>query len=368
MRKDEAPYPTRLRYEAGRVRDAPRECHVSVRGLADISRYEIRCPFPLSTNATMMHKPNTTTEPVLFPLLQRITEDDVTSACGDRSPVFVCDFYVEGAERWEHIAGGWRSQALVNIDHHAPVRRMEQRITSTMLAAEYVAAHGAPDRSHPVVIHHLDCDSMLSSAIMLGRVAPAPELLQASQCADHTGEANPIADLLQALDEPREGNRTIDDYRASYRAFVRLLAGLPPEADVAEALAARLRRRDQAARLVESGRMNRCGPVAWIHLDEETDGAMFVPLVPDAAVLLVISAHPAIPDHFIVKTRLGNAAADGTSLHRLGIDAFDPAFGGRWNAGSNRRGHGTALSPAVYAERFAEHVGDLLAVTPSGTT
>ena len=52
--------------------------------------------------------------------------------------------------------------------------------------------------------------------------------------------------------------------------------------------------------------------------------------------------------------RLGLAAPAGFSLHALKTDDFDPDYGGRWNAGSNKRGRvGTLLSPETYAANLA---------------
>ena len=57
-----------------------------------------------------------------------------------------------------------------------------------------------------------------------------------------------------------------------------------------------------------------------------------------------------------MKIRLGMAAAAGCSLQRLGIVSFAPAFGGRWNAGSNKRGDGTDIAPADYAANIADEL------------
>jgi hypothetical protein len=51
--------------------------------------------------------------------------------------------------------------------------------------------------------------------------------------------------------------------------------------------------------------------------------------------------------------RLGPAASPGMSLDYLNIPAFDKAYGGRWNAGSNNRNGGTELSPEEYARNLS---------------
>ena len=42
------------------------------------------------------------------------------------------------------------------------------------------------------------------------------------------------------------------------------------------------------------------------------------------------------------------------SLQQLGIHEFDPAYGGRWNAGSNNRSGGTPMSSEEYRHRLAD--------------
>jgi hypothetical protein len=42
----------------------------------------------------------------------------------------------------------------------------------------------------------------------------------------------------------------------------------------------------------------------------------------------------------------------GFTLHSLGIQLWNPGFGGRWNAGSNKRGGGTTIEPRDYANRL----------------
>jgi hypothetical protein len=51
-----------------------------------------------------------------------------------------------------------------------------------------------------------------------------------------------------------------------------------------------------------------------------------------------------------MKLRLGAGAPEGFTLHDLHMTELDPAYGGRWNAGSNARAGGTAIPPERYAE------------------
>ena len=53
------------------------------------------------------------------------------------------------------------------------------------------------------------------------------------------------------------------------------------------------------------------------------------------------------------KMRLGLGAPEGVSLHDLRSKRFDPAFAGRWNAGSNARNGGTDMKPDDYIQNVA---------------
>jgi hypothetical protein len=61
------------------------------------------------------------------------------------------------------------------------------------------------------------------------------------------------------------------------------------------------------------------------------------------------------------KLRLGLAAPPGLSLHDLRIEEFDSAFGGRWNAGANRRAGGTTLPMDAYAAALEQRLTRALA-------
>jgi hypothetical protein len=127
---------------------------------------------------------------------------------------------VSGAERWDSVPGGYADGRIVNVDHHAPTSRMAQPISSTNLALERVRAVGLPSGDTRLVITHTDCDSVLTAGILSGRLDAEDRYGDAAIAADHTGEPNEIADLLQALD----GRRDVELSLASLAAHE---AGLP---------------------------------------------------------------------------------------------------------------------------------------------
>ncbi|HEX7979639.1 MAG TPA: hypothetical protein VF461_13615 [Gemmatimonadaceae bacterium] len=294
--------------------------------------------------------------PTIAPLRPHTSTEELDELCPGREEIFACDFYVTGAEYGEIEPGGLRLGRILNVDHHAPVAHMEAEITSTMLAAQYLNAGGEVDPAASVVIHHTDCDSMLSSAMMLGILPPDPDLVNASVCADHTGAAHPVADLLQALDDGRGGTRTIEQYATSLRNLRALLNREPLEDEAVAALARRARRRAAAMALVDARSFD-IDPerlVAFAVSEGSIDSAFFPAQLRHVAVIMV--AHRRDDTRWTVKLRLGGRQVPGLTLHALGVTDWDPWFGGRWNAGSNGRGGGTSLRPRDYAERLRERV------------
>ncbi|HST61155.1 MAG TPA: hypothetical protein VLK84_20805, partial [Longimicrobium sp.] len=282
----------------------------------------------------------------LLPTVSPMLAETVLSvaAAGD---IIACDFYVQGAERGEEIPGGYRLGRLLNVDHHAPTARMSRIVSSTNLAVAQLAA--APPQRATVVLNHGDCDSVLSGAIMAGLLAPDPRYEAAAIAADHTGEANPIADLLQALDPLR-------DLQFSLSSLDALEQGHPPEPIVRERLRNREMERRKAEQYVQEGRFHQAGRLAWAVLDDKVDPIFFPALLPDAWTILLAVPMPEHPGRWEAKLRLGMSAPPGATLHDLAIRAFDPAFGGRWNAGSNRRAGGTAIRVEEYAAALQERM------------
>lgn len=288
--------------------------------------------------------------PIFVPLRPYTEPEALERLCPGAETIFACDFYVTGAEHGIEEKGGFRIGRILNVDHHAPHSRMERPITSTELAYDHLTAGAHADPASCVVIHHTDCDSILSSAMLLGLLPADPVLVAASIAADHTGEENAIADLLQALDEGRRGDRTVEQYLESLHAVENLCAGRPLGDTATEALTHRRARRNLAQEL--KSRFDLRDGVALAISDRSIDSAFFPALVPEAAVIMVVSPNVANPDRWTVKLRLGKSAPPGLTLHSLRITDWDPQYGGRWNAGSDGRGGGTDIESALYASRL----------------
>jgi hypothetical protein len=285
----------------------------------------------------------------LIPLMPSVPPAVLATVPGHT--LFVCDSYVEGVEHGEDVEAGYRLGRVINVDHHAPTARMARTVSSANLAIAHVRQCGAATPADAVVITHTDCDSVLSSAIVAGLLPPEDRYGAAAIAADHTGAADDIADLLQALDERR-------DLALSLSSLARLEGRDPQplEADVAAVLAARRRHRDDARAAVAAGRLAMLGPVAFGEFDTMLDGEFFPALVPDATVVVIACPMPDTSGRRQIKIRLGQAAPAGFSLHDLRLREFDPVYGGRWNAASNRRGGGTTIDAGRYAAEVRRRV------------
>jgi hypothetical protein len=286
----------------------------------------------------------------LLPLTKELTPDAVRSRFPS-GPVYVCDAYVSGVENGNELPYGYELDGIVNIDHHAPTQAMMRTVSSGNLALEFLQHHGPLTGAERVVIHHLDCDSFVSSLLIRGILKPSPIWGEIVVAADHTGAPHPVADLLQALADFR-------DIRLSASNLLELSLGLELDPIAQLAIASRRTQREAARQAVESGALRRTGGVTWIETGSDLDGELAVPLIPDAIVIMIAVPLRGTPDRWVNRVRLGFAAPQGLSLLDLGINEFDQAWGGRWNAGSNNRGGGSALPPIVFAELLAKKVED----------
>jgi hypothetical protein len=268
--------------------------------------------------------------------------------------IIACDFHVQGIEQLgQPVPGGFQLDRILNIDHHAPCTSMYRRVSSANLALERAGQGLLPAAGDAaVVINHADCDSILTAGIVSGVLEPEQSVGEAAIAADHTGEENDVADLLQGLDAAQARDGIRHDPDLSFRNLHLLLTAGKVEAYAQEAWDARRRKREEAAHSVGSGAFSIAGPVALGVFKQPIDGELFPALIPTAALIVLANPLPADPRRWQIKVRLGLAAPEEMTLWDLDIPSLDPAFGGRWNAGSNRDLGGTELPPDVYAEEI----------------
>jgi hypothetical protein len=289
---------------------------------------------------------------VLLPLSSSVRVTDALAAA-ETPRLCIADCYVAGVETWDAKPWGWQTEldgrTLLNIDHHAEDPRFYRPVSSGNLATDYVNQCGCLDSKTTVLINHTDCDSVISASILRGLLPPDWLFGNAVIAADHTGQPNPIADLLQALDPLRNFDFSFSNLRL-------LLDGQPLDSAAVERLDKRLADRGRALELVARGRFRTIGKVAVASLnaEEKLPGEFLSQALPDAWVIVVGS--PMKDGQWENKVRLGPAAPVGTTLFGIGIGKLETQFGGRWNAGSTSRHGGSQRDPETLANAIAKRL------------
>lgn len=253
---------------------------------------------------------------------------------------------MDGAEFFHPESYGYSSPNIKVVDHHAPDPRWERNISSGALALEYIKLNPPAKKA---VINHADCDSILSAGIVTGLLPPLPEFGIVAIAADHTGEPNPIADLLQELQHER-------DFHLSLHCLNCLLENKPLPAIAKKSQRTRQIQRKRAIELIQTAKI--INDIACIVTDTTIDSVLLVNLLPQVKAFVIGLPLHENPTKTEVKIRLGLAAPAGTSLQKLNIPSFLPGFGCRWNAGSNRRGGGSTLTPSEAALSTTQFLSD----------
>jgi hypothetical protein len=267
----------------------------------------------------------------LFPTTSKVTEQDIRALVPE-GRVFACDFYVQGFEDGHIKDSGIYKNDIFNIDHHADVPSMRQMISSGTLAIRHVKTHGI-DNTAPIFINHTDADSILSSLIMAGVLPPDEALFgTAVIAADHTGEQNSIADLLQSLDNKR-------NYLLSVESLFALLAGDPLNTEAQAELLNRYATRKQAYDIaLNETQITKLENIVLIETDQKIAGEMFTQLFQEHLAILLVET---IENKAVCKMRLTTKGMEcSLNLHDLKLYEILPGWGGRWNAGSNNRAGG----------------------------
>jgi hypothetical protein len=288
----------------------------------------------------------------LFPTASRVTQADIRSVVPE-GLVYACDFYVDGFEDGQVQPGGILKDSIFNIDHHADLTQMRKMISSGNLAIQHVTTFGI-DPNVPIFINHTDADSMISSLIMAGVLPPEEELFGAAViAADHTGAANVISDLLQGLDKKL-------DYHFSAIALIDLLAGNKLHPIASEALLSRQTARLRAMEITNnSDHVTSLDHVALVQANEALAGEMYSDLFQTQSVVILVQT---VDDNPVTRIRLTTKGMEQSlSLHDLKLSEIVPGWGGRWNAGSDRRagGSGQSYNPLEVAQEIERRLQSL---------
>lgn len=271
--------------------------------------------------------------------------DFIKSVVGSKQ-YFVCDFCLEdilqnarNGHKLNRVPGGYQINNCINVDHHAPTEEMAKEICSTNLAIEYVKAN--PDHNPDqcaIFIHHTDTDSVLASLILNKKLEPEDRFIQSALNADHYGTEDRIADLLEALKDKR-------DLHYSYDNLTKVINGSSLDYDANRLIEDRILERERATQLVQNGNFKNENGIFYAETTKNISLNLFLPLIPEAKILILSMPSKADPSKHEIKIRLGMSHPANLRLNNL---QFSPEndFGwqGRWNAGSNRRSGGTSKS------------------------
>jgi hypothetical protein len=278
--------------------------------------------------------------------------------------IYACDFNIDGIEPFEKD-GYFEWGHVVNIDHHSESPNYRRRISSANLAIQYLKSHSDFLAGSKALTHHTDCDSVLSTAIMSGILPPEDRFGVAAIAADHTGEPNEIADLLQALkdgpDEENTGKNSPERNQGKYLYMLEqlqnFLTGKDLDGKAQRLYEKRLNERQLLKEIVTEGNvkyLGNNGEFACIETEHDNfDPTLLISLLPTAKIILV--ARQGEDGRTMIGARLGLAMLGSADLRDVMKGAREP-FGGRWNAGANKRKGGTSSKVMEVAEKIEAYV------------
>ena len=219
---------------------------------------------------------------------------------------------------------------------------MRRIVSSGNLASRYIELKGSLPKEYTVVANHTDCDSVISTLLMGDIINPHQELNAAVIAADHTGEENLIADLLQGLDKLRDFNFSVSE-------LLKLLSGQELSPVSLSAIQRRQDVRNELKTILSNPEhLTFYGNVALIQSPISINAELVTPLLADAVAIIILEPRNPMdvtndsPNVYVSRIRLGLKGMElGLNLHNLQInDGVSPHWGGRWNAGSDNRGGG----------------------------
>ncbi|HUW22120.1 MAG TPA: hypothetical protein VMW41_05665 [Candidatus Bathyarchaeia archaeon] len=251
--------------------------------------------------------------------------------------IYGCDFAIRrnGSEREirsnSGVLIGFRhdNSRVINIDHHAETPEMARFVSTTNLAILFVQTEGTIPQGNVVLLNHNDTDSTLSALILTGKLSPSDRFGQAAIAADHTGERNDIADLLNAISAKKDLVFSVD-------CLNKLLRGeqLPEEA--IELLNKRIAERQVLEEFIRTGGLENMGNGVLFGRFTGPVRSEFIPaMVPEARIFVLASPLGEGTDEntWDIKVRAGQSFPKGMNLQRLEL----PSWTGRWNAGGTKR-------------------------------
>ncbi len=300
----------------------------------------------------------------------------------------------------------YQGREIINIDHHIPIDEMKRIVSSTNLACEYVKNNGIiQDEEYDVVAHHADVDSFLATLVLRGAIPPDQGIEDTAIAADHTGRDNALADFLQASQEEKKIKDANGEtsYQNTFKYLSENLAKLLEKVNIDDLskmksrellqllndndelkidpkmilnLESRIKKRQKVKELVERlgqkegfKEVREGSGVYYVDVNQEIDGelapAVFADNGINANVIVISYPNKDFPGRLATKVRLGEwGMINKLDLQKIDLNYFvrgidkegnkldTPGYGGRWNAGSDKRNGGTYLNGCEYARNI----------------
>lgn len=340
--------------------------------------------------------------------------------CSKEKKIVAVDFNIDGIENGGEAIIGNKDQVLgykkivdgrefINIDHHIPLDSMKRKVSSTNLACAYVLnnKNTLSEDPYEVVAHHADVDSFLATLVLRGVIPPDKGIEEAAIAADHTGKDSAIADFLQASQEEEKTkiSKSESNYQNTFKFLAENFAKVLQKIDINELyqmksdellgklkdkklgigvdsrLIANLEGRNNKRKKVEElvknvGKENGFNEIKegsgvfYVDVDEEIDGELAPAVFAENGLNanIIVISYPYL-DRRATKVRLGEyGMINKLDLQSLDLGSFVKAidkngnqteksgYGGRWNAGSDKRNGGSLFN----GKQFAENILKLL--------
>jgi hypothetical protein len=307
---------------------------------------------------------------VFIPEKDIVTYEQVEKVRADLGveTLYVCDFYVQDIEKNGKYNGrGYVQGGIKNLDHHSPTPEMRDFVSTAVFALKEVEDNPDFNVDSSVLMHHTDTDSVFSSLIMSGVMSAeqARELHVrfAALAADHYGEENAITDLLQAIRNGEyKGQEISERLKFSVRNLEHLLNNQPLEEIAIQKLEAYKQERNDVIEKVKNGEYSQVGEekeISFLELSEtsEADAVVLPNLFKESLIAFI--AKPKVDKEGVVieglytmNIRLCKKGLEkNVNLEELMEKAGLP-FGGRFNAGANKRKGGIQMTPQDFAQKM----------------
>lgn len=307
---------------------------------------------------------------MLLDVNERYNPKYLRSLHPDGGTIYVLDFNLddEGCLK-ERIFGangevlGWfyPDFNLINLDHHSDHIQFEAAVSTAIQCNIFNQSRNRQNKSNELaILSHTDCDSILSLVALSNpnlhfqfKIAFAHAVIS----ADHMGNENLIADVLQSIEKLRDVNQSVEVLKSLLSG--KSISDLPT--DIQERYAVRKGQREIAQAMVQEGLFSHAGSGVYFVESEKSIPTEIFPQYfnqagINAKVILIGSKSPDYVGKYKIAVRAGLALPSEVSLLKISdeLSLRKFGFGGRNRAGNT--GRNLAKADNISIEDFAKLV------------